>query len=286
MNNRALTISLLMAMVAVFFVNSYVTNLEEDAKKKYGEDTLVIVAKENIKELQTISRNMLDVRTVPKNFAQPGSIRYTKGEKKDADDGATNFKNLEGMVALVPILEGEQLTFSKISEPGIRTGLSPQITPGKRAVAIPVSDANAAGRLIKPGDRVDIVLTPPPTGDQLGRVAKTIAQDITVLATGRSIVNNVPRQIEEVSPGGKEKVKSLNTNNDFSSIIVEVEPQLVPALAMVASMGPTAIQVVLRTNEDSDKVNLPDLKLSTIMGAPDTRTPAAQGPTGRGGAQR
>ncbi|MCM0605327.1 MAG: Flp pilus assembly protein CpaB [Xanthomonadaceae bacterium] len=278
MNNRAVTISLLMAIVAVFFVNSYVTNLEEEAKKKYGEDTMVIVAKEDISELQTLNRNMLDIAMVPSRFKQPGAIGYTKGESKD--DGLSDFKNLEGTVALIPIKKGEQITFSKISEPGVRTGLSSQITPGKRAVAIPVSDSNAAGRLIKPGDRVDILLTMHTGGDPLNRVARAIAQDVTVLATGRSIVNNVPRTVEETGGGGKEKVRSLSSQNDFGSLIVEVEPQLVPAIALAASMGPTSIQIVLRTTDDNEKVNLQDVKLMTVMGITDSRLPAAQGPKG------
>lgn len=280
MNNRAVTISLLMAVVAVFFVNSYVTNLEEAKKKEYGEDTMVIVAKDDIKELQTINRNMLEVTMVPAKFAQPGAIKYTKGEKKGADDEASDFKNLEGTVALIPIKKGEHITFSKISEPGVRTGLAPQITPGKRAVAVPVSDANAAGRLIKPGDRVDLYITMHAGGDPMNRLAKSIAQDVTVLATGKAIVNNVPRTIEEVN-GGKEKIRSLVAQNDFNSIIVEVEPQLVPAIALAASMGPTSIQVILRTNDDTDKVNLSDVRLSTVMGV-DSRTPAAQAPGSKG----
>ena len=49
MNSRALVISLVMSVVAVFFVRSYVESIEEESAKKYGTQYLVLVAKTDIK---------------------------------------------------------------------------------------------------------------------------------------------------------------------------------------------------------------------------------------------
>ena len=36
MDNRALTLSVVMAILAVFFVQSYVSSIEEETRKKFG----------------------------------------------------------------------------------------------------------------------------------------------------------------------------------------------------------------------------------------------------------
>jgi len=77
--------------------------------------------------------------------------------------------------------------------PNMRTGLAPQVTPGKRALAISVGETTGVSKLVKPGDRVDLIAV---IGPKDGRVAKTILQDIVVLATGRAVSGNIARQLE------------------------------------------------------------------------------------------
>ena len=56
MNSRALTMSLVMAVVAVIFVQSYVSSLEESYNKQFGTKVLVLKAKRDIleKRLKTV----------------------------------------------------------------------------------------------------------------------------------------------------------------------------------------------------------------------------------------
>ena len=60
----------------------------------------------------------------PVDFIQPGAI--------DNPDDAV------GLVAAAPIKKGEQILMTKLLTPGPNTGLSLQVAPDKRAVAIPV----------------------------------------------------------------------------------------------------------------------------------------------------
>src|SRR3989338_8537241 len=158
MNSKALTLSLVMAVLALLFVNSYVTSVEEDAKKKFGTEVLVIVAKKDIKEMETILETMVEFAPIPKKFLEPAAISL---ERREGDttlkESSSTLKALVGNVAVVPIKKGEQITLNKITEPNLRTGLAPQVTPGKRAVAIPVSETTGVAKLVKPGDRVDLI---------------------------------------------------------------------------------------------------------------------------------
>src|SRR4051812_38912894 len=109
MNNKTLTLSLAMAVMAVFFVSNYVTSIEDEAKKKYGTEVLTIVASADIKEMDTISETMIEYKLVPKKYLEPAAISTNK---KEGDKETTKMlKSLAGTVALVPIKKGEQLTY-------------------------------------------------------------------------------------------------------------------------------------------------------------------------------
>ncbi len=222
MNNRALSLSLIMAVIAVFFVHSYVTSIEDNARKKFGVDTLVVTAKRDIKEMSTLDETMFELTRVPKKFLEPASISFQK--TKDTKSLSKNLKDLSGLVAVVPIKKGEQITYNKITEPNLRTGLAPQVTPGRRAVSLSVTDITGVSKLVKPGDRVDVLASIDIGGKQKNRMIKTILQDVPVLAVGRNVTNNIPRIVELDGSGKKTRVRSLTQFAGFASVTVEVEP--------------------------------------------------------------
>ncbi|MEK6705151.1 MAG: Flp pilus assembly protein CpaB, partial [Bdellovibrionota bacterium] len=74
MNNRVLTLSLVMALIAVYFVYSFVTGIEEEAKKKFGTEVLVVTAKKDIKEMDTIKETLLELKEVPKRYIEPAAV--------------------------------------------------------------------------------------------------------------------------------------------------------------------------------------------------------------------
>ena len=207
MNQKAVTLSLVMAFIAIFFVQSYVSSIEESAKKKFGTEVMVLVASKNIKEMSTIDETMLEFKTVPKKFLEPAAISFIK--KDDDKTPEKEIKNLAGSVTLVPIKEGEQITFNKLTEPSIRTGLAPQITPGKRAISIPVTAITGVSKLVKPGDRVDVIVIFDLGGGKEKSMAKTILQDVAILSIGKNVTNNIGRLVEKDPFSGKTKTKSL-----------------------------------------------------------------------------
>lgn len=276
MNNRALRLSLLFAVMAVFMVQSYVASIEENAKEKFGVETIVITAKKDVKEMENLNETMLELTRIPKRYLEPAAISFdaSKSEK----DAIGDMKKLAGTVAIVPIKKGEQITYNKITEPNIRTGLSPQITPGQRAMAIPVNETTGVAKLVKPGDRVDLIAVVDADLGRDNKVAKTVLQDVVVLAVGRFVTNNIPRLIE--SSGGRNKrVRNLARFDGFSSVTLEVDPSEAQKLALLMAAGNNTLTLSLRNTDDTDRVKVPGTMIFDVMG-PDinrlkSRIPAA-----------
>jgi pilus assembly protein CpaB len=263
MNNKALTLSIVMAVLALFFVNSYVTSVEDEAKKKFGTEVLVVVASKDIKEMDTILETSVTFTTMPKRFLEPAAVSIES--KADNPNNIKTLKGLTGTIAVVPIKKGEQLTYNKITEPSLRTGLSPQVAPGRRAMAVPVGEITGVAKLVKPGDRVDLIAILDFGGGKENRIAKTILQDVVVLSIGRYVSNNVARTVEGDPYGGKDRVKSLVEDFSFASVTVEVDPSQAQMLALVLNTGEVILS--LRNNEDTDRTNIGATVLSEVLGA-------------------
>ena len=285
MNNRAVVLSALMAVLAVFFVQSYVTSIEDESRRRFGTEVLVVVAKQDIAEMETINETMLELKSVPKKFIEPTAISFD-ARARDPDKAQQELKDLSGAVAMLPIKTGEQITFTKVMEPGLRTGLSPQVTPGKRAMSVPVGETSAVAKLVKPGDRVDVIAVIDLGGGKANKIAKTILQDIPVLAVGRNVTNNVPRLVELDPYEKKPRVRSLVSYDGFTSVTLEVDPAQAQLIALMGGGGASENSLVLslRNNDDNDRVGVTTTGMADIIGGA-ARLPAAQGGSGQGGAR-
>ena len=276
MNNKALTLSLGMALIASFFVYSYVSSIEDEARKKFGTEVLVLKAKSNINENDTINETMVEFALIPKRFLEPAAVSWeTREENKETTLGK---KALAGAVAIIPIKKGEQITYNKVTEPSVRTGLAPQIAPGRRAIAIGVNENTGVSKLIKPGDRVDLIAVIDLGGGKDNKMAKTILPNVVVLSTGKSVANNVARVIEPDPYGGKDRIRNLASDTSFNTVTLEVEPLQAQTVALIMSNGDAALSLSLRNNDDTERTNVTATVFQDVLGtdAGKIRTPAAK----------
>lgn len=262
MNNKALTLAAVMALLAVTFIQSYVDSVETEAKQRLGTEVMVVRARTDIKESDMIDESMIEQAMMPKAFAEPSAITFAKSAPDD--DTARTLKSLIGTVALIPIRKGEQITYNKITEPGLRTGLSPQVAPGRRAVAVPVNDTSAVSRLVKPGDRVDVIAVLDLGGQKTNKVTKTILQDVLVLAVGKNVSNNTPRY--EENEGGTKRVRNLNEDTTYGSVTLEVDPVQAQIVATAMANNDSGISLSLRNNEDPDRTQVPAMGIEDLLG--------------------
>ncbi len=166
-------------------------------------------AKTDIKELELIDDRKVTLINVPQKFKMPGAFKSPE--------------EVYNTIAAVPIKEGEQITKPRVTWPGDRTGLSRQISVGKRAFSIQVSEQQAVSRLIKPGDRVDVLTMIDYAGGRKEELkVKTVLQDVYVLATGKHVTKEIPMVGYKVD---KEiKKMNLNTYTDFNTVSLELSP--------------------------------------------------------------
>lgn len=251
MNNKAVQIAMLMAFIGGFIVWSHISSVEKDAEDKFGTQVLAVSAKKDIKEMETIDETMLELKRVPKRFLEPGAISFNATDKKE--DMSKDMKDMAGFVAIVPVKRGEQITFNKVVEPSLRTGLAPQVTPGRRAVTISVTETSGVGKLVKPGDRVDVIGVLDLGGGKDSKIAKTILQDLVVLAVGRNVTNNVARLIEKDFTGKNSQVRSLASYDGFTSVTLEVTITQAQTLALVSNTGSSVLTLALRNNDDTNQ---------------------------------
>lgn len=260
MNNKAFTFSIGLALLATLMVYNYMSSKEEQWQTMYGTPTAVVVAKEDIKELETIDETKIEIVKKPQQYVEPGA--------------QTSKDEVVGFIASVPMKRGEQVTLSKAMPPGLRTGLARQVSPGKRAVAISVRDDNAVGRLIKPGDRVDVLAVIQPPGQRGSDIAKMILQDVLILAVGEYITTLPPRK-QQKDDSGKMYTKNLNLDRNFSTVTLEVDPAAAQQVLLLQSMG-MGLYVLLRNNDDTERVALGVTSLGEVLGGGNLRGVASQ----------
>lgn len=252
MNTRALTLALVIAGFAMMMVYTYLEDQRSALIKEYGTQTSVIVAKTDIQELDLIDDSKVEVKTVPSNFLAPGHFK--------------TIKELESTIATVPIIKGEQITKPRVTYPGIKTGLSRQVAVGKRAMAINITEKDAVGRLIKPGDRVDVLASIDISQGQRKDLQKTrtILQDVLVLSTGMSMTNSIP--IYGVETPKVIKTMNLNTYTTYNTITLELDPYDAQKLAYMQSYGTGTIALSLRNNSDKEPIRLKATQIYDVLG--------------------
>lgn len=254
MNTRAFTLALIIAGFAMFMVYTYVEDQKTALVKRYGSMSSVVVAKKDIKEFELIDDSKVTVVSVPQKFLSPGSFK--------------TMKEVENTVATVPILSGEQITKPRITYPGERTGLSREVSVGKRAIAININERQGVSKLIKPGDRVDVLAPIDYTSGQKDKQKiVTILQDVRVLSTGMSVSNNLPL-IGVKTPNVIKKMK-LNTYSSYNTVTLELDPfevQKIVHLIYFASYPP---YLSLRNINDKETIRIEGTRLYDILSEKD-----------------
>ncbi len=250
MNSRAFTISLVLAAVAVLMIYSYISSRETELVSEYGNQTPVVVAREDIKELEIIDDRKVQLINVPSKFQMPGHFKRVE--------------DLYNTIAAVPIKKGEQITAPRVTYPGAQSGLSRQISIGKRALSIQVTEGQAVSRLLKPGDRVDILaLVDYAAGKKEKLKVKTVLQDVLVLSTGLYVTNSIP--LINMKNDNEVRQMKLNTFTNYNTVTLELTPFEVQKMVFLISAG-NGIYLSLRNNDDKTIERISATRLYDVLG--------------------
>jgi pilus assembly protein CpaB len=211
----------------------------------------VLVAKKALPVGTIIDAESLSYQPWPKELVQ--GAYYVEG----AADGDP--KALLGTVVRYAITAGQPVTRGSLVGPNDRGFLAAALSPGMRAVTVPVNTSTGVAGFVFPGDRVDMVLTQEVKGGGEGeplKVSETIVRNIRVLATDQRITST--------DEEGKTVVKA------FSNVTMEVTPRIAEKIAVAQSIG--TLSLSLRSIAD----NTAELERAVASG--EVKVPAGANP--------
>lgn len=222
----------------------YVNNAEAAANPTES----VVVARTSIPARVVLTEDFLTVKRVPKGAVHP--------------DAATSMEPFIGRSTKQSVAVGEQILASKLFRDRKESGAAFVLPSGHRAVAMNVNELIAAGGLILPGDKVDVIgsclvtqrptdtnapaasappNSPAPEVSQIARVVYSL-QKLEVMAVAQDIVGeealgaqntlraqdsrsalDITRQAE-IKPGARTVTLALSPEESQKLILLENHP--------------------------------------------------------------
>ncbi len=259
---RTLWISVGAALFAIFLLYSWSQEQKTELSRKFGSSKRVVVASQDIAEMETVDESKVELVEKPVDFVEPDAI--------------TDAEGAVGQIAVAPIRKGEQILQTKLLLPGPDTGLAMEVAPTKRAVTIPIDDMRGVSKLIRPGDRVDLVAALDyGRGMDQRKEVKTILQDVPVLATGLNIANKIPRRFEKDASGTNTYRVSMVGNTNFTNITIEAKPEEAQQIIYILATSPGSLFVTLRHPNDRYIQPQKTTAVEDVLGKPAARTMAS-----------
>ena len=168
-----LAFATLVGLVASYLVYRVVVTVQANARPDTTSE--VVVAAVNMGMAETITSKHVKVVSFPKASIPVGAI--------------TKIEEAENRVVRSSIVAGEPLIEGKLApQLSGKGGLMPMlVAEGQRAVTIRVDDAIRETGFILPNSHVDVLVSMSKAGAGGDRIAKTILQDVNVLASGQVV---------------------------------------------------------------------------------------------------
>lgn len=186
----------------------------------------------------------------PGVFIEAAQVAFEQRPRANVPEGAvTDASQYENRSLKVRAYPGDIILQAKLGDKGV-TGASASIPKGMRVVTVPVTMTSVHSGMIRPGDRVDVVLTFKaahiPGQPQVSKT-KTVLEYIEVFAIDR---------IRE-GEGGGDSSKGAKVDN-LSLLVTPAQANL---LQLARSMG--ELQMALRNVDDKDdgKVAIVDTQI-------------------------
>lgn len=205
-----------------------------------GEEKTAIVSQEVV----AVTRDL-----APGEFLEAKNLCWVplSEEVKDSSSlcikgkgGFESLASLEGGVLTVPLSKGALLDDSKILRPGESAFLAAVLRKGYRAFAIQVDNVTGGAGLIRPGNRVDVILSghfgAGPASAQAFASAQTLLTDVRVLAVNRDFAQTRHKPV----PGSEKKRTSYPKKG---TITLEVKPKQVEVLTVARSAGTLSLSL-------------------------------------------
>jgi Flp pilus assembly protein CpaB len=277
--NRTILLAVLALAIAIALVIGYTSMRQSEITRGFGEMVEVVVAKENIPEYGLIRAEQLTTATINKKFVQPQTIPPSL------------MTEVLGRSSYVNIYPGEQITLTKLIQQEGKPVLDKQLEKENRAVTIQISPHTGVGKLIRPGNRVDIMVAAKYEKDQPGGAGprgyvevKTVFQNVLVLATGKAVVHSVPTRVnravlssleaefeaqrrKDLYQTGIDPSTTARPDDNYNTITVQLPLAEAEKLILIQNgFGDQALYLTLRNSAEETIVPLQTTLLEQVIG--------------------
>jgi len=170
-------------------------------------------------------------------FIKPRHLRWQRWPTDDVPEtyvlnGQRSNEEMIGAVVRSRIAAGEPITDGAVVKPGDRGFLAAVLSPGMRAVSVPINATSSHSGLIFPGDRVDLILTQSLAASEgegsIRRVSETVLSDIRIIAMGSDT---------------KDDPKEGQSNERAKTATFEVTPQQAEQVTLLIELGKLSLSL-------------------------------------------
>ena len=151
-----------------------------------------------------------------------------------------------GLGVLVPITMNEPILPTKLASNEAGQGLMMMIPDSMRAMTVSVNDVSAVSGWIKPGSRVDLMVTLDGVLGEVEPVSQVVLQNVTVLGNDRSISQ-----------------QENGTAVAIAFVTLLLTPQNAEKVAQATTQG--QIHFTLRNSLDMDTIQTPGMRTSGLL---------------------
>ncbi len=240
MNKAALIAAAVAALLGLGMLWLYMKRFEEEASG--GAPVAVVMATQDIPLGTTLTEAMLGLRNLPAAYVEERHVR------------AADVARIIGVRVSMGVKANESLLWTDLATTSQqRRDLSGLVRNGMRAVTIRADTTSAFGGLLRPGDRVDLLITTSRDGTAEGnRVTVPLLQNVIVLAVGKDT------GMEEVD-GRRRSVERR-----FNEVTLSVTVEQAQILTLADHSG--TITLTLRNPDDIAILDgLPETTRSDIL---------------------
>ncbi|MCX5795724.1 MAG: Flp pilus assembly protein CpaB [Elusimicrobia bacterium] len=231
MEKKGILVPMVLAMGAAIFYLMVLTSKERALSSAY-ETGQVLVARVDIPERTVLKEEMAEPMQVPRKFMEQDAFEV----KTPAD-----IKLIANLVTRVRVPKGNQICQSALISLSPEAGLSVKIPPGYRGAILGIE--NELKPLIKPGDRVDVLVTfeAVMADGRKERVTATILQNVLVIAVGTNLGQGMNAKQAKVATDKEDKTAAFS---EKAMIALALNPNEAQYLSLAMKQGDTT--VVLR----------------------------------------
>lgn len=230
MQNKGFLLPLILALGAAMIYWWILSQKEKTLARAY-ETGQVLVARFDLPARTVIKEDLVEVIQIPRKYMQQDAYEVRS---------PSDIKHVANLVTAIRILKGNQVTQSALVSLSPEAGLSVKVPPGYRGCILPMEKELL--QLVKPGDRVDILVTfDAVMGDsRKEKVTATILQNVLVLGVGSNLGQGMSSAMAKDKAG---KASADQAFSDKGVLSLALNPNEAQYLSLSAKTGEVAVVV-------------------------------------------